>query len=798
MTKTRVRILTLCLSSLFAAAMVFASLRWLRPKGGDSVRMQRVDGDTIFRNIRAASKQPDATSSDPARSVLAITMPLFPPSTFKRRPLTDEELALFYPNLATDKRVEPDPWAHFHYRAHISASVPWPEHLQGEFLLQTNALGMREVHEVLEQRPDVRILVVGDSHTDGACFAEETYTNVLERALAARRPGQTIEALNAGTGGTCVYNYLGMLERFLWLAPDVLVVGFYGGNDFEDLLTLHHFFQGTRRPAGTAQYMAQLEPARKISSCAVAQAFLEIKDFELNPGEIEIALQGVRDVSTEIIVDCQRGGIHPIFVYIPPMHSVEFEQHRQLFEDLSAALDLSPEDLRIPDRMADSYIAYLRSMRVDVIDMRPQFAASKEELYWQADHHINVKAHELIGHALLPLVEAACPPGAVRARAIGTPTDFTGSVEGVTAGSRKATEAAGWLIAAKPKSTSAPQAEQTPAQRPKVDVAQYVARIAPVKVSDQPLKRIALSSEEVEQLFQLRADQEYDADSLFRYESKLSSTFGRASFATNSSGLLGASEPTLSQPNVLLLGDETVFAPGDEGLTCGALIERAQAKFKCLDACTAGYGLFNYLGTLERLREQKPSEVVVVVDSATDVGGVIPLYRATQIERESKRQPRAPRSLQDKMRDDARPKPGQDRLVKVARPFRDKPANLLVAARYAAEVVLEISRQCETREMHLTVIAVPPASDPRVHDVVEAIAKARAALPGEDDDFAALSRLHAAFIATLEEHAISVIDFGATLDRASAPLVDPTTLRLNANGRGALAELIARNLVAKR
>ena len=760
MSNTRVRILTLCVSSLFAAGMVAAALHWFRGRPADSVHLEPVDAARLFGHTAAAP----TPSGPPAAGspALGAKSPLFPASTLVRRELTIDELKLLYPN--RELRNEYDRQAHYHYQGGLNIRTPFPEYPDGGFDMRTNALGLRENSEVLSQQPDLRVLVTGDSHSDGVCDAEETYTNVLERALAAVRPGKTIEALNASAGGYSFYNYLGVLERNLPLAPDVFVVGVYGGNDFEEMLTLHHYFQGTARPPGAGVYTKQIEDAVKVCQPALAQAFNSLKYFAHNPGEIEVALQGARDISTEIVITCLRHGIHPIFVYIPPMHSVEFEQHRKTFEDLARALELEPRDLQITDRMADSYLAYLRSIRVDVLDLRPEFAASKTELYWQQDHHINLKAHQLIGEALLPLVEAAYPPDATRVRPVGANT-----------GGAPADSAA------------------------EADAAQKNARAGKaVKLPDGPLKEVALTPEQVEQLFPLRADQEYDAKSLFRYTPKISRKVGSATFATNSYGLIGAGEPSTSRSCMLLLGDEMVFAPGDEGPTCGASFARAHGKLECLDACTAGYGLFNYLGTLERLSDLKPVEVVMVIDSTSDLTSVLQVYRASQLERDSKRKPRAERSLEQKQSDDEQPKPGEQRLIQAARVFRERSVNLLVATRYAAAVVLEINRRCAAREIVLTVIAVPPASDPRVKGAAETVAKARAALAGEKDALLPLSQLHAAFIATLKKHGLTVLDFGDTLAQARSPLVDAATLRLNPSGRAVLADLIAASISTRR
>lgn len=77
-----------------------------------------------------------------------------------------------------------------------------------------------------------RILVLGDSFTEGAGVEEEeAYPQVLEKILR-RRSARAVEVVNTGVGGWDPFQYAQYFERHgLAFAPDLVLVGFFVGND---------------------------------------------------------------------------------------------------------------------------------------------------------------------------------------------------------------------------------------------------------------------------------------------------------------------------------------------------------------------------------------------------------------------------------------------------------------------------------------------------------------------------------------------------------------------------------------
>jgi len=311
--------------------------------------------------------------------------------------------------------VREQPWDELSYLRHIPLrddAVYMKEVPKGVWSMRTNSLGLREDAEPLAEKPDLRILVTGDSHTDGVCENEASFPHVLQRELALRHPGKVIEALNAGKGSFTFYNYLGTLEKFLSLQPDVFVVAVYGPNDFLEVLPPYHYFEGTQRKPGASQYWGLVEKAVAIDRAWLAQDGLSLKYFQQFPEEVAVALRAAKEAAMDIQELCEAHGIQPVFVYLPGM----LDTYRRsggtdpelegLSGRLQEAIGLAPEDARVHDRMADELLAFLAERKIPTLDARTVFAGQAKRFYWLEDHHIDVTAHLEIGQALAPILDS--------------------------------------------------------------------------------------------------------------------------------------------------------------------------------------------------------------------------------------------------------------------------------------------------------------------------------------------------------------------------------------------------------
>lgn len=181
---------------------------------------------------------------------------------------------------------------------------PLPDGSPGRFVIRRNRLSLREDADTpIEPAADVvRVLCLGDSHTDGVCDNVDSYPHLFQRMWndaespsrsattsgddTKRRPPDAsatghdevdrgvhqrrrlgeatpIEVLNAGWATSSPYQQYWAFEQvYRRLRPDLVCVGFYAGNDFVDLMrsadAVHLERQGER--------WAHREPSRSHDS----------------------------------------------------------------------------------------------------------------------------------------------------------------------------------------------------------------------------------------------------------------------------------------------------------------------------------------------------------------------------------------------------------------------------------------------------------------------------------------------------------------------------------------------------
>jgi len=121
---------------------------------------------------------------------------------------------------------------HLH-RPGVELEFSWYEHPRGMIVLRTNNRGFREDKDtdLKKAAKGVRILVTGDSHTDGVVYNSESFPNVLEEKLNAASSSPRFEVINGGVGYYTFQNYSGFLRRHIDLQPDYFIATVYLGNE---------------------------------------------------------------------------------------------------------------------------------------------------------------------------------------------------------------------------------------------------------------------------------------------------------------------------------------------------------------------------------------------------------------------------------------------------------------------------------------------------------------------------------------------------------------------------------------
>lgn len=319
--------------------------------------------------------------------------------------LSEDEAKQLYPLSNPGYRY--DPFTGFCRRPNQKMSFAFPDHAGGSFEIRTDALSLRRDGEPAEQRPSLRVLVTGDSHTDGACDNSEHFAQRLELMLRSERGDAAIEVLNAGMGSFSFYNYLGQLEKHAALRPHAFVICVYGGNDWGELLGPWHHYHGTQRPEVGGDYRERMTRTQKLlggwGAEAISQGYNQYIYFQHQPDQAELALRAAEEVTREIHGLCERLGVRLIVAYLPPAMDTQREAFREGFEPVEQELGLAPESRAITAQLASRYLAWLREQGIEGLDLTPSLAQSQPMLYWKRDLHINVDGHQRVAEALRPL-----------------------------------------------------------------------------------------------------------------------------------------------------------------------------------------------------------------------------------------------------------------------------------------------------------------------------------------------------------------------------------------------------------
>jgi len=381
--------LAVLLASIVAGVGLAARVYWLRGRAAPVVIDQGASSRELLERARKDGVEPDPGYGTPG----------FPPPV-ARGPIDLATARVFYPRIG-DWLMSYDPALIVRPASNLTYGWKWVH--------RTNSLGLNEDGEP-SATPDLRVLVTGASNVQGICANADAATNLIEARLAERRPGRTVEALNAGCAYYNFYNYLAVLERYRGLEPDVFVVLAYGGNDFFGGVKMWRYFRGLGAPTGLAHRLApMLQHPDEFSRQVVGTELGQVVYMLDNPADFDMAVCCACSFTAEIERLCAEDGIRLVLAYLPPPIVGQPELMKGLREDALARLAIPPDSIDVSERIADRWLEFARGRGIATCDLRPAFRASKERLYL-TDTHINVAGQRLVAETLFPVVEAAAAP----------------------------------------------------------------------------------------------------------------------------------------------------------------------------------------------------------------------------------------------------------------------------------------------------------------------------------------------------------------------------------------------------
>lgn len=316
----------------------------------------------------------------------------------------------------------------------------------------SNGLGFRDANDYSIDRTGVayRAVAIGDSFTAGTVPLDETWKHRLEARLRQAGDGR-IEIINLGIAGTGPADYLRVLSTLgLRLAPDLVLVGFYAGNDFMDNAPGHQrtLVNGWPMEVRYPRWFGGLTPERFYLMTYLTRGLKPVWDAYRQ--RTELAQGEVREAGTYSREAFLRQRRHWIRVYeradspwfrgqwsavqrwlremqqssrsrraefvlalLPDQMQAEDALRREVLDHFR--LDAAAYDFEKPQRLLRAFGA---EAGIRVVDMLPRFRAEGHAggLYQVRDSHWNAKGNALAADILYEYLAAEGLDSRVAAR----------------------------------------------------------------------------------------------------------------------------------------------------------------------------------------------------------------------------------------------------------------------------------------------------------------------------------------------------------------------------------------------
>jgi lysophospholipase L1-like esterase len=312
-----------------------------------------------------------------------------------------------------------------------------------------------------------RIVVLGDSQTVSV-RNEASYAEVLQ-ALLNREDlkGKRVEVYNAGGPGHSHYQYyLTLKERLIRYQPDLVIVGFYVGNDFLDLYRNDDrpslFFDGRQFVHKAPEFSQYIDPSRSgwLQSSRVArlvQLFLQrtagyqlsrvramwaigqqsregygaaarylytiTRGYFINqhifrqsmnqilflksfPSE-QVVLDRVNRRVTELMKELmERDRIRLLYVPIPTKLQIEPGSDPVVLDKTLRLCGFDRNALSVEDHLNESFVSLLKEHGIESLDVKGALREkAKTGVLYDETYHLKEAAHSVIGMELYEKVK---------------------------------------------------------------------------------------------------------------------------------------------------------------------------------------------------------------------------------------------------------------------------------------------------------------------------------------------------------------------------------------------------------
>lgn len=293
---------------------------------------------------------------------------------------------------------------HFH-KKNVSRKFNWPEHPLGKIVMKTNNLGFRNDNDtrISKGNGTKRILITGDSHTDGVLYNSESVATKLGTYLKSEYSDQQFETFNGGNGYYGPQNYLGVLKKFLPLEPDAFVVIIYTGNDYLDGVRIESENGRLETPQRPNDYFDKLWEVDGLYSGFTGQYLNQLKFFNTYPEYADTALAIMTENLSEIQNICTINNIQLMAVFLPTKLDTEPETDQERIDEVFEIMDFNQENIQEDQLMSVALAMWMDKNHIPYLDLYDAFVNSKQELFWRADYHVNQKGHNILAKQIVEL-----------------------------------------------------------------------------------------------------------------------------------------------------------------------------------------------------------------------------------------------------------------------------------------------------------------------------------------------------------------------------------------------------------
>ena len=307
-----------------------------------------------------------------------------------------------------------------------------PEHPDGQVTFRTNAAGFRNDREVAVPKPPhtFRVLVVGDSHTDGVVDNSEGFGDGLARqldvAFAEHRISDHIDVINGGTGYWGPAQYGQAFSVWAHLEPDACVVMLYEGNDLLDAVAAEER-AGKRHIGRLEDHYDRLYAVAEHVGERVSQQLNQDLLFAHAPSAAIDAVRLTREAIVEAHDTCAAFDAPLVVVRLPPSGAVHpptpaetahiqailgpipWLSGRTLADALQRQLAEVAPNVTVLDAWPQLYRTARGLRPSPTVDNPWQHTGEKappERVFWSHDHHLSTAGHAAVIRTLVPtLVE---------------------------------------------------------------------------------------------------------------------------------------------------------------------------------------------------------------------------------------------------------------------------------------------------------------------------------------------------------------------------------------------------------